>query len=413
MRRLLLVLCILLAVASSSKTTAATFVVTTCGSFGSGSLDAALNAANASAGGIITFAVDCSATSPIVLADQVVTKPVTIIGNGASRTTVQPMYELLVTGAGVLAMTGVTTSFGSINFHDTGSGTITNSVFVGSTNGFNARAVYTYGAASASIVGDTFVNAGITNEATGPLTVASSAFSGDHVGIGNITDRSSGMVMIAGSTFTDLYWGVYNQGSGTVTITTSTFSGHAEAGVYNYMGTMMVDNSTVSVDQDTPATGAMGIDNAGPGTMTIRNTIISANIPQSLACVGAISDGGHNLSYGMNQPDFSCPATFLRNQGPRLGALSSNGGNTQTFPLLAGSPAIDSGGSTCPAIDQRGIPRPQGSACDIGAFEVAVVSAVPAGRAGPLLSNQPPPPIPTGRSTGNVIGIPAALPPSR
>jgi CSLREA domain-containing protein len=41
-----------------------------------------------------------------------------------------------------------------------------------------------------------------------------------------------------------------------------------------------------------------------------------------------------------------------------------------------GSPAIDHGGTsaTCPATDQRGVSRPQGPACDIGAVEVQVTS---------------------------------------
>jgi hypothetical protein len=39
--------------------------------------------------------------------------------------------------------------------------------------------------------------------------------------------------------------------------------------------------------------------------------------------------------------------------------------------LQTGSPAIDAGNAaSCPGTDQRGINRPQGSACDIGAFEV-------------------------------------------
>jgi len=38
--------------------------------------------------------------------------------------------------------------------------------------------------------------------------------------------------------------------------------------------------------------------------------------------------------------------------------------------LLAGSPALDAADSaSCPATDQRGIPRPFGAGCDIGAFE--------------------------------------------
>jgi hypothetical protein len=35
-----------------------------------------------------------------------------------------------------------------------------------------------------------------------------------------------------------------------------------------------------------------------------------------------------------------------------------------------GSPAIDTGNATgCPPTDQRGVTRPQGLACDIGAVE--------------------------------------------
>ena len=36
--------------------------------------------------------------------------------------------------------------------------------------------------------------------------------------------------------------------------------------------------------------------------------------------------------------------------------------------LLSGSPAINAAAG-CPATDQRGVPRPQGANCDIGAYE--------------------------------------------
>jgi hypothetical protein len=53
-----------------------------------------------------------------------------------------------------------------------------------------------------------------------------------------------------------------------------------------------------------------------------------------------------------------------------LGPLADNGGPTQTHALLPGSPAIDAGDNTaCPATDQRGVTRPLGAACDIGAYE--------------------------------------------
>jgi hypothetical protein len=58
--------------------------------------------------------------------------------------------------------------------------------------------------------------------------------------------------------------------------------------------------------------------------------------------------------------------------------LKDNGGPTKTIALVADSPAIDAADSaSCPATDQRGVSRPQGNGCDIGAFELAVVEVEP------------------------------------
>jgi hypothetical protein len=60
---------------------------------------------------------------------------------------------------------------------------------------------------------------------------------------------------------------------------------------------------------------------------------------------------------------------------PRLdpAGLQDNGGPTKTIALQLGSPAIDAAvAANCPATDQRGIARPQGPGCDIGAFELEV-----------------------------------------
>ena len=57
---------------------------------------------------------------------------------------------------------------------------------------------------------------------------------------------------------------------------------------------------------------------------------------------------------------------------PKLAPLANNGGSTETMALMlgVGSSAIDTGiNSGCPATDQRGVTRPQGVRCDIGAFE--------------------------------------------
>jgi len=48
--------------------------------------------------------------------------------------------------------------------------------------------------------------------------------------------------------------------------------------------------------------------------------------------------------------------------------LTDNGGPTMTHALVAGSPAIDAGGSGCFSTDQRGVSRSDGK-CDIGSYE--------------------------------------------
>lgn len=60
--------------------------------------------------------------------------------------------------------------------------------------------------------------------------------------------------------------------------------------------------------------------------------------------------------------------------------LADNGGPTKTHALVIGSPAIDAvtdGSCPPPAKDQRGIARPQGAACDIGAFELQATPSAP------------------------------------
>ena len=56
---------------------------------------------------------------------------------------------------------------------------------------------------------------------------------------------------------------------------------------------------------------------------------------------------------------------------PGLLPLADNGGPTMTMALPADSIAIDAGSNSfCTSTDQRGTPRPQGTACDLGAVEL-------------------------------------------
>jgi hypothetical protein len=105
------------------------------------------------------------------------------------------------------------------------------------------------------------------------------------------------------------------------------------------------------------------------GTLTFRNTIVANSTGVNCTNNGGLVDGGGNLSW----PDATCPGL---NADPLLGPLADNGGPTQTHALLPGSPAIDAALlANCPPTDQRGVIRPQGTGCDIGAFELEDTTA--------------------------------------
>jgi sugar lactone lactonase YvrE len=82
---------------------------------------------------------------------------------------------------------------------------------------------------------------------------------------------------------------------------------------------------------------------------------------------GLFTDLGHNLSSDASV-QLTGPGSLV-GVDPKLGPLGDNGGLTWTLPLLPSSPAIGAADSaSAPPTDQRGFPRPAGSA-DIGAYE--------------------------------------------
>jgi hypothetical protein len=120
--------------------------------------------------------------------------------------------------------------------------------------------------------------------------------------------------------------------------------------------------------------GGIHNDNSTPA---IYNTIFWGNVASTGAQINN-SSSISTISDSVIQDD--CPegsaCSNIISTNPMLGAIGLNGGNTQTLPLQAGSSAIDAlvtgtnGCGTTITTDQRGIVRPQGTACDIGAFEV-------------------------------------------
>jgi CSLREA domain-containing protein len=172
--------------------------------------------------------------------------------------------------------------------------------------------------------------------------------------------------------------GIHNRG--VATLTNLTVSGNESAcqggGIMNGRGggIATVTNLTITNNTVRCSLAGGGIGNNGPGSATVKNTIVAnntrvtTNTPDN--CGGpSIFSAGHNLS-GDGTCPFGAPGD-LNNTDPLLGPLADNGGPTPTHALLAGSPAIDAGSPDCPppTTDQRGVARPQGTACDIGAFE--------------------------------------------
>ena len=192
-------------------------------------------------------------------------------------------------------------------------------------------------------------------------------------------------------------------GNTALTITGSTINNnvatHNGGGINAAGTTLSLTNSTISSNfqtgSPTATFGGGGISNAGAGTTLIHatissnsakvsgggiqlatgtvsanNSIVSGNksaSPTSSNCDTAITSNGFNLEQGG-----TCGFTQSSdvNGDPKLGALTDNGGPTNTQFPAAGSAAIDAGDSgTCPATDQRGTSRPKLAGCDIGAVE--------------------------------------------
>jgi CSLREA domain-containing protein len=245
---------------------------------------------------------------------------------------------------------------------------------------------------------------GIVNDGT--LTVVNSTFDGNSAagsggGIANYNNLTVDSSTFSGNSatgvaFTDGGGGIYSWGQATVT--NSTFSGnnaYKGAGIYNNLDSATVINSTFSDNSASLAGGGIhnegtttvihstisgnyahttggGIYNDVLRTLHLRNSLLANNRVSTLP-IGDCANSG-TLATNVNNliEDGSCSPAVSGD--PVLGSLGDNGGSTQTFALLSGSPAIDAAGDCTsylnPDEDQRGVARPQGAACDIGAYEL-------------------------------------------
>jgi CSLREA domain-containing protein len=236
--------------------------------------------------------------------------------------------------------------------------------------------------------------------------VGEGPFAGVGGGIYNLGTLGLAHSTVSGNTASDYGGGIYNGGSGSTVVLTATAvisnSAMHGGGVFSD-GTVELENSTISDNKavqvgDYGGTGG-GIRNSGGiveltsstvscnsaavagggiyslGTMRMINTIVADQVSGADCAGDAITSNGYNLD-----SDGSCglDAPGDRTADPQLAPLRDNGGPTETRALSFGSPAIDAiPVESCTdrlgtpiAVDQRGVPRPQGAACDIGAYEV-------------------------------------------
>lgn len=168
-----------------------------------------------------------------------------------------------------------------------------------------------------------------------------------------------------------------------VAITNSTFNGNGGPSAIGGAILIVVDgnvrllNDTLSGDIAAPQSGGAEIHATQGQTLSIVNTIVgpAAAGLQGSECVLDINlTSESNIDAG-NSCGFQASDGSLNETDPMLEPLADNGGPTKTMALKSTSPAIGAGAKApCPAIDQRGVTRPQpgDASCDIGAYEYNV-----------------------------------------
>ncbi len=210
---------------------------------------------------------------------------------------------------------------------------LTNVAFIDNKAGNNAGAVY--------------------NDSSGPLYM-DALFSGNSAPNGGAMLNYSGSPSLTNATFTgntaSIYGGaIFDYAGSSPSIMNATFSGNTATSDSNAMLNLASSNARIS--------------NSifwGDGSAEMFNPSSAPSISESIVQGGCPTGAG---------------CSNLINGDPKLGLLQYHGGFSQTMALGSGSAAIDAvDAATCPSEDGRGVARPQGSACDLGAYEVNVLS---------------------------------------
>lgn len=177
--------------------------------------------------------------------------------------------------------------------------------------------------------------------------------------------------------------GIYNAASGQLDAYNVTLSGNgADKGqggaICNDGGVLTCTHCTIARNKAT--TGSGGIVNLG-GTVTLAGTIVAENsqvgVGRHANCSGPIASSGFNLDSGG-----TCGFGAIGDRSsvdPLLRGLRSLGGVGPVIDFKKTTSAAINGADpdNCPPVDQRGMLRPSGGGCDIGAFEMQLPDPTP------------------------------------
>ncbi len=377
------------------------WLVTTPHDSGPGSLRSAIS--NAASGDTIRFALRRLPATILLRSSLVIDKDLKILGPDPRKVTVArtfnthaPSFRVFQVDAGIVTIAGLSIVNGrALNpdgFSDNLGGGILNS---GSLTVSNC--VIACNEAPAENGGNGFGGGIFT---LGPLTVLNSTIRANEANFagGGISTFHTDNVRIEGCTISGNYAGV--QGGGvnfqgrTGSLKNSTISGNKTAEDGTASGLLHL--VFVSEASDLDLTACTIADNCGNTNGAVVLAALPGNLGSNTRMIGTLaarnktqnfrldgnpvlqslgnnldSDGTSGLTNGVNG---DLVGTLASSLDARLGWLQDNGGPTRTHALLVGSPALDAG--VCLDVDgnplltdQRGLPRPQGAACDIGAFE--------------------------------------------
>jgi CSLREA domain-containing protein len=240
------------------------------------------------------------------------------------------------------------------------------------------------------------------------LTLVDSTISDNSAWYGGAGISTAGILTIRNSTISgnrvpccDEYGGggIYSAG-GTVSLRDVTLSDNTVYGTGGalllHLGTATLTNVTIGRNTAT-SSGVLSVSGGGlwsdAGALTLTNVTVAGNTAPTAGGIAspassvrlvntllADNTGGNCVLRSLSPAftgggDLSSDATCgfapgRQGVNPRLTPLGTFGGATETFALPANSPAIDFGTRVgCPGFDQRGVARPVGSLCDVGATE--------------------------------------------